>query len=67
MRSMCRVIKESFPNITAPMILQENARCAILPILSLLATLDMIPVLKKLPFGIGKLLLSMGARTGNSL
>ena len=35
--------------MSAPMISQENARCAILPISSLLAMLDMIPVLKKLP------------------
>ena len=41
--------KESFSNMSAPMILRENARCAILPISSLLAKLDMIPVLKKLP------------------
>ena len=65
------VIKESlkrvFSNMSAPMILRENKRCAILPISSLLAMLDMIPVLKKLPFSIGKLLLSMGAHMGNSL
>ena len=59
--------KESFSKMSAPMISWENARCAILPISSLLATLDMIPVLKKLPFSIGKLLLSTGAHTGNSL
>ena len=53
--------------MSAPMISYKNARCAILPILSLLAMLDMIPVLKKLSFSIGKLLLSMGAHTGNSL
>ena len=46
MRGMCGVIKESFSNMSAPMISQENARCAILPILSLLAMLDTIPVLK---------------------
>ena len=63
-----REFKESFSNMSAPMIPGENARCAILPISSLLATLDKIPVLKKnLPFSIGKLLLSMGAHTGNSL
>ena len=38
--------KESFSNMSAPMFLRENVRCAILPILSLLAMLDMIPVLK---------------------
>ena len=42
--------------MSAPMISRENARCAILPISSLLAMLDTIPVLKKLPFSIGKLL-----------
>ena len=62
-----REFKESFSNMSAPMISWENARCVILPISSLLATLDTIPVLKKLPFSIGKLLLSMGANTGNSL
>ena len=62
-----REFKESFSNMSAPMFLRENARCVILPISSLLATLDMIPVLKKLPFSIGKLLLSTGAHTGNSL
>ena len=41
-----REFKESFSNISAPMFSRENARCAILPILSLLATLDTIPVLK---------------------
>ena len=66
-RSDKREFKESFSNMSAPMISQENVRCPILPILSLLAMLDMIPVLKKLPFRIGKLLLSMGAHTGNSL
>ena len=35
--------------MSAPMFSRENVRCAILPILSLLATLDMIPVFKKLP------------------
>ena len=44
-----RVFKESFSNMSAPMISRENARCAILPISSLLAMLDTIPVLKKLP------------------
>ena len=43
------VIKESFSNMSAPMISRENARCVILLISSLLATLDTIPVLKKLP------------------
>ena len=62
-----REFKESFSNMSAPMILPENARCVILPILSLLAMLDMIPVLKKLPFSIRKLLLSMGAHTGDPL
>ena len=62
-----REFKESFSNMSAPMISRENVRCAILPISSLLAMLDMIPVLKKLPFSLGKLLLSMGACTGNSL
>ena len=62
-----REFKESFSNMSAPMISRENVRCVILPILSLLAMLDMIPVLKKLPFSIGKLLFSMGAHTGNSL
>ena len=42
-------VKESFSNMSAPMFSQENARCAILPISSLLATLDTIPFLKKLP------------------
>ena len=50
MRGMCGVIKESskesFSNMSAPMFSQENVRCAILPISSLLATLDTIPVLK---------------------
>ena len=56
MRSMRRAIKrvfgytwsvkESFSNMSAPMILRENVRCAILPISSLLAMLDTIPVLK---------------------
>ena len=59
--------KESFSNMSAPMISRENARCVILPISSFLATLDTIPVLKKLPFGTGKLLLCMGVHTGNSL
>ena len=45
----------------------DLARCEILPISSLLATFDTIPVLKKLTFSIGKLLLSMGAHTVNSL
>ena len=45
-RSDKREFKESFSNMSAPMISRENARCAILQILSLLATLDMIPVLK---------------------
>ena len=62
-----REFKESFSNMSAPMITRENMRCAILLILSLLATLDMIPVLKKLPFSIGKLLLNIGAHMGNSL
>ena len=62
-----REFEESFSNMSAPMISRENTRCAILPILLLLAMLDMISVLKKLPFSIGKLLLSMGAHTGNSL
>ena len=62
-----REFKESFSNMSAPIISRENVRCVILPISSLLATLDMIPVLKKLTFSIGKLLLSMGAHTGNSL
>ena len=62
-----REFKESFSNMSAPMISRENMRCVILPISSHLATLDMIPVLKKLPFSIGKLLLSTGAHTGNSL
>ena len=66
-RSNKRQFKESFSNMSAPMISRENARCVILPISSLLATLVMIPVLKKLPFSIGKVLLSMGAHTGNSL
>ena len=66
-RSDKREFKESFSNMSAPMISWENTRCAILPILSLWATLDTIPVLKKLPFSIGKLLLSTGAHTGNSL
>ena len=48
-RSDKREFKESFSNMSAPMISRENARCVILPILSLLATLDTIPVLKKLP------------------
>ena len=41
-----REFKESFSNMSAPMISRKNARCAILPISSLLAMLDMIPVLK---------------------
>ena len=44
-----REFKERFSNMSTPMISRENARCAILLISSLLATLDMIPVLKKLP------------------
>ena len=48
-RSDKREFKESFSNMSAPMFSRENARCAILPILSLLATLDTIPVFKKLP------------------
>ena len=43
-RSDKREFKESFSNMSAPMFLRENARCAILPISSLLATLDTIPV-----------------------
>ena len=66
-RSDKREFKESFSNMSAPMISRENARCVILLISSLLAMLDMIPVLKKLPFSIGKLLLSTGAHMGNSL
>ena len=62
-----REFEESFSNMSAPMISPENTRCVILPISSLLATLDMIPVLKKLPFSIGKLLLSTGAHMRNSL
>ena len=46
MRSDKRGFKESFSNMSAPMFSRENTRCAILPISSLLATLDMIPVLK---------------------
>ena len=42
-------VKESFSNMSAPMISRENTRCAFLLISSLLATLDTIPVLKKLP------------------
>ena len=49
MHGTCGVIKESFSNMSAPMFSRENARCAILPISSLLAMLDTIPVLKKLP------------------
>ena len=45
-RSDKREFKESFSNMSAPMFSQENVRCAILPISSLLATLDTIPVLK---------------------
>ena len=56
-RSDKREFKESFSNMSVPMFSRENARCAILPILSLLATLDMIPVLKT-PFN-----LSMPAKT----
>ena len=41
-----REFKESFSNMSAPMISRENTRCAILPILSLLAMIKMIPVLK---------------------
>ena len=44
-----REFKESFSNMSAPMFSRENARCVILPISSLLAMLDTIPVLKKLP------------------
>ena len=40
------LVKESFSNMSAPMISRENARCAILPISSLLAMLNTIPVLK---------------------
>ena len=50
--------------MSAPMILQENVRCVILLISSLLAMLDTIPVLKKLLFSIGKLLLSTGPTRG---
>ena len=39
------LVKESFSNMSTPMISRENVRCAILPISSLLATLDMISVL----------------------
>ena len=50
MHGMCGVIKESFKesfsNMAAPMILRENARCAFQSILSLLATIKTIPVLK---------------------
>ena len=66
-RSDKREFKESFSNMSAPMISRENTRCAILPISSLLAMLDMILVLKKFPFSIGKLLLSTGVHTGSSL
>ena len=45
-RSDKREFKESFSNMSAPMFSQENARCAILLISSLLAMLDTIPVLK---------------------
>ena len=41
-----RSVKDSFSNMSAPMISRENARCVILPILSLLATIKTIPVLK---------------------
>ena len=52
MQSDKREFKEIFSNMSAPMISRENVRCVILPISSLLATLDTIPVLKKLPFSI---------------
>ena len=46
----CEVIKESFKesfsNMAAPMISRENAGCAFLSILSLLAMIKTIPVLK---------------------
>ena len=38
--------KESFSNMSAPMISRENARCAFLLISSILAMIKMIPVLK---------------------
>ena len=38
--------KREFFQYVSPMFSRENVRCAILPISSLLATLDMIPVLK---------------------
>ena len=41
-----REFKESFSNMSALMFSRENTRCVILPISSLLATLDTIPVLK---------------------
>ena len=40
------LVKESFSNMSAPMVSRENTRCAILPISSLLVTLDTMPVLK---------------------
>ena len=46
MHSMRGVIKRIFSNMAAPMISRENARCAFLLILSLLAMIKMIPVLK---------------------
>ena len=49
-RSDKREFKESFSNMSAPMILRENARCAFLLISSLLAMIKTIPVFEKTPF-----------------
>ena len=47
------VVKESFSNMSAPMISRENARCAILLISSLLATLGYNICFVKLPLARG--------------
>ena len=47
------VVKESFSNMSAPMISRENARCVILPISSLLATLGYDICFVKLPLAWG--------------
>ena len=46
MQSDKESFKESFSNMSAPVISWENARCAFLSISSFLAMIKMIPILK---------------------
>ena len=57
-------VKESFSNMSAPMFSQENARCAVLPISSLLATLRYDTGFVKLPLALKSCLWGHAATQG---